>query len=102
MDGIIFVPGEAKRFKSLIDEAERRGIKVACVDIDVPESKRDVFITSDSYGGGRLAGEAAVRHLKGKGNVMALLCASEVPTVQKRYQGFYDIVKKYPDIKDHS
>jgi len=99
VDGIILVPSDTKRFKNLIDEAIGKGIKVVCVDVDVPGSKRNVFITSDSYEGGRLAGEAAVRHLKGKGNIIALLCASEVVTVQKRYQGFVDIIKKYPDIK---
>ncbi|MCR4431535.1 MAG: substrate-binding domain-containing protein [Tepidanaerobacteraceae bacterium] len=99
VDGIILVPSDPKRLRSLINEAIDKGIKVACVDIDVPESKRNAFITSDSFEGGKLAGEAAVRHLKGKGKVMALLCASGVPTVQKRYQGFADTVLKHPGIK---
>ncbi len=99
VDGIILVPGDSERFKDLIDEAAGRGIKVACVDMDVPGSRRNLFVTSDSYEGGRLAGEAAVRHLKGKGNVMVLLCASEVEAVKKRYQGFIDVTGRYPDIK---
>ncbi|HHV98649.1 MAG TPA: substrate-binding domain-containing protein [Clostridiaceae bacterium] len=99
VDGIVFVPSDTERFRGLINEAVDKGIKVACVDVDVPGSKRNIFITSDSYAGGKLAGEAAVRHLKGKGNVMVLLCASEVDTVQKRYQGFADVLSKYPDIK---
>ncbi|MDI3540920.1 MAG: methyl-accepting chemotaxis protein [Thermosediminibacterales bacterium] len=99
VDGIILVPSDPQRLKNLINEAIEKGIKVICVDVDVPDSKRNAFITSDSFEGGNLAGEAAVRHLKGKGKVMALLCASEVPTVQKRYQGFVDTVLKHPDIK---
>jgi len=99
VDGIIFVPSDTERFRGLINEAVDKGIKVACVDVDVPGSKRNVFVTSDSYVGGKLAGEAAARHLKGKGKVMVLLCASEVDTVQKRYQGFADVLANYPDIK---
>ncbi|MCM8712044.1 substrate-binding domain-containing protein [Clostridium sp. SYSU_GA19001] len=99
MDGIIITPSDASKFKDLIDDAVSRGIKVACVDMDVPESKRNCFITSDSYEGGKRAGEAAVRHLKGKGNIMVLLCASEVETVQNRYKGFAEVVLKNPSIK---
>jgi len=51
VDGIIFVPSDSKRFKNLINEAVDKGIKVACVDVDVPGSKRNIFITSDSYVG---------------------------------------------------
>jgi methyl-accepting chemotaxis protein len=99
VDGIIVVPGDTKRFRDLIDEAVNSGIKVACIDVDVSASKRNVFVTSDSYEGGKLAGEAAIRHLSGKGKVMALLCAADVPTVQERYRGFVDAVQNSTTIK---
>lgn len=99
VDGIIVVPSDAARFSRLIDQAAGRGIRVACVDVDVPGSKRNIFITSDSYKGGQIAGESTVRHLKGKGRILVLLCASEVPTVKKRYQGFMDYIKRNSDIE---
>jgi len=99
VDGIILVPGDSESFKSLIDEAAGKGIKVVCVDMDVPGSRRNAFITSESYQGGRLAGEAAAKHLRGKGNVMVLLCASEVEAVKKRFRGFMDVLEKYQDIR---
>lgn len=99
VDGIIVVPSDVQRFAGLINEAVCKGIKVACVDIDVPRSQRNIYITSDSYDGGKLAGQAAVRHLKGSGRVLSLLCAASVPTVQQRFKGFYDIVSQYTDIK---
>lgn len=99
VDGIVLAPSDSARFKSLIDEAHSKGIKVVCIDIDVPDSKRNCFVTSDSYEGGKRAGEAAVKYLKGKGKIMTLLCASDVPTVQKRYNGFFDIVSKSSEIQ---
>lgn len=96
LDGIVVVPSDTQRFSGLINEAVQKGIKVACVDIDVPQSKRHIYITSDSYDGGKLAGQAAIRLLKGSGNIIALLCAASVPTVQQRYKGFYDTISYCP------
>jgi methyl-accepting chemotaxis protein len=99
VDGIIVVPGDVARFKSLIDDAVSKGIKVICIDADVKDSKRNCFVTSDSYEGGKLAGTVADKHLKGSGKVIAVLCASEVPTVQERFKGFEDALRKSSGIK---
>lgn len=99
VDGIAVVPSDAGIFKPLIDEAVEKGIKVVCIDGDIPNSKRQVFVTSDSYQGGKLAGEAAVKALQGRGKVLVFLAASEVPVVKERYQGFLDVVKQYPEIE---
>jgi methyl-accepting chemotaxis protein len=101
VDGIIVVPGDAKRFEGLINAAVSKGIKVSCVDIDVPQSNRQLYITSDSYDGGKLAGHAAIRHLKGNGKILSLLCAASVPTVQQRYCGFYDAISLCPNMTIH-
>jgi methyl-accepting chemotaxis protein len=98
MDGIAVVPSDAARFKDIINEAVDHGIKVACIDADVPDSKRHVFVTSDSYKGGALAGEVAVKSLREKGRVLVFLAAAGVKTVQERYQGFADVIAKYPEM----
>ncbi len=98
VDGIIVVPSDARRFEGLINSAVEKGIKVCCVDIDVPQSHRQIYITSDSYDGGKLAGQAAIRHLKGSGKILSLLCAASVPTVQERYRGFYDAISHCPNM----
>lgn len=98
-DGIGIVPSDPARFKNIINDAVDRGVKVVCIDIDVPDSKRQCFITSDSYNGGMLAGKAALKQLKEYGKVMSLLCASDVPTVQKRYEGFREILAQNPKIQ---
>lgn len=99
VDGIVVVPSDAGRLTRLIDAAVQNGIPVACVDADVPNSRRNVFITSDSRAGGQLAGEAAIRHLKGSGRVAVMLCASLVPTVQERFRGFQDTIAHCPDMR---
>ncbi len=98
VDGIIMVPGDEERLIGPINEAAAKGIKVACVDLDVPKSKRDMYLTSDSFEGGRLAGEAAARHLKGSGKVAALICMAGIPAIQERFKGFSKAVGKYKDM----
>lgn len=99
MDGIVIAAADANRCKGLIDEAVEKGIKVVCIDGDVSNSKRNAFITSDSYKGGIIAGQSTAKHLNNKGKVMVLLCAADVPTVQDRYRGFLDELRKYSNIQ---
>ncbi len=99
VDGIALVPSDAQVLKPLVDRAVNRGIKVVCIDGDIPDSRRQIHITSDSYQGGKVAGEAAAKVLKGKGKVLVFLAASEVPVVSERFQGFMDVIKKHPGIE---
>ena len=98
VDGIILVPSDEARLRNPVNEAVDKGIKVACVDIDIPGCKRNMYITSDSFDGGKLAGEAAVRHLKGKGKIVAFMCMAGIPALQERYKGFEAAVSKCPEI----
>ena len=99
VDGIIIVPSDENRLIDPINEAVAKGIHVACVDLDVPKSKRNIYLTSDSFEGGKLAGEAAARHLKGSGKAAALICLAGIPALQERYKGFAAAIAKYPDMK---
>ena len=99
VDAIIVVPSDPARFQQPINNAVSRGIRVVCLDIDAPQTRRHMFITSDSYVGGKLAGEAAIRHLKGRGKIVILLCAAGIPSVQQRYKGFMDALSAFPDMK---
>ncbi len=99
VDGIIMVPSDENRLIDPINEAVAKGIKVACVDLDVPKSKRDIYLTSDSFEGGKLAGEAAARDLKGNGKAAALICLAAIPALQERYKGFAAALAKHPGMK---
>ncbi len=99
VDAIIVVPSDPARFQQPINEAVARGIRVVCLDIDAPQTRRNMFITSDSYIGGKQCGEAAIRHLKGRGRVLILLCAAGIPSVQQRCKGFMDAIAPFPEMK---
>lgn len=99
VDGIIMVPSDVLKFKGLINEAADKGIKVACVDFDVPDSDRCFFVTSDNYAGGKLSAEAASRHLKGNGKVSVLLTSAKMQIFRERYNGFLDVIRTFPGIE---
>ncbi len=68
--GILLSAADPELFKSEIDNAITQGIPVICIDTDVPDSQRLVFIGTDSF---RAGGESARRMaavLKGQGNVL--------------------------------
>ena len=99
VDGIILIPSDEARLMRSVNTAVERGIKVVCVDTDMPKSRRNVYLTSDSFDGGKLAGEAAVRHLKGRGKAAAFICMAGIPVLQERYKGFEAAIAKCTDIK---
>lgn len=98
VDAMAIVPSDADLLRPLINEAIEKGIKVACMDADLPNSKRNLLVTSDNHAGAVLAGKAAVKQLKEKGKILVLLCAAGVETVQTRYRGFMEVINQYPDI----
>lgn len=98
-DGIAIVPSDPQKLLPVINDAVLNGIKIVCMDGDVPDSNRQVFVTSDNYKGGCLAGESAARILQGKGKILIYLAASEVSVVKDRYRGFSDVIGEYNQIK---
>jgi len=57
VDGIILTAGNPKGLAPVIDEAERKGIRVLCVSTDAPDSQRSCAVCVDPYLNGCLAGE---------------------------------------------
>ncbi len=54
---LILAPGSPEALTPLIDEAEKDGIRVICVDTDAPSSKRSTLVAVDAGLAGRLAAE---------------------------------------------
>ena len=57
VDGIILTAGSPKELTPLIDEAERKNVRVVCVSTDAPESRRSGIVAVEPYLNGCLAGE---------------------------------------------
>lgn len=57
IQGLIIAPGDPRRLNSLIDEAEKGGVRVVCVNSDVPASRRSTAVHIDANVAGQLAAE---------------------------------------------
>lgn len=97
--GIGIMPADSEKIIPYINKAVDKGITVLCIDADAPKSKRSAYICSDWHKVGIEAGKAASNQLKGKGNIIAMICASEVDSVKQRLKGFTDEISKHPGIK---
>ncbi len=88
---LVLCPCDSNAIASAIQEANEAGIPVFTADIacNVQGVKVVSHVATDNYGGGKLAAEAIVEALGGKGKV-AILDYPEVESVQFRTKGFFE------------
>jgi ribose transport system substrate-binding protein len=96
--GILLSASNHDLFKGPIDAAIQQGIPVICVDADVPESHRILFIGTDNFRAGRESGKRIGELLKGKGNVVVITIPGQFNLVE-RFMGVTDALKQFPGIK---
>ena len=86
---IVLSPCDSKAVGTGISEANQAGIPIFTVDIAslAPEGKVVSHIATDNMGGGRLAAQALMEALEGRGKV-AILDHPEVESVLLRTRGF--------------
>ncbi|MCC6344733.1 MAG: substrate-binding domain-containing protein [Bryobacterales bacterium] len=96
--GIMVSPADPALIGPAIDAAIAAGTPVITVDSDAPESKRLFFVGTNNFEAGQLGGRTAAKELNGKGNVVAILTASQ-QNMQNRLQGYRSIFEGYPQIK---
>jgi ribose transport system substrate-binding protein len=86
---MVLCPCNSKSIGPAIQEANEAGIPVFTADIAclAPGAKVVSHIATDNYGGGRLAADAIVEALEGKGDV-AIIDHPEVESVILRTKGF--------------
>jgi LacI family transcriptional regulator, galactose operon repressor len=63
IQALIIAPGNPESLNSAIDEAEKSGIRVICVDTDAPRSSRSTVVCVDGTVSGMLSGELMGRFL---------------------------------------
>ncbi|WP_348267819.1 LacI family DNA-binding transcriptional regulator [Edaphobacter paludis] len=68
-DGIIFLPGNMRRFDPIIRKLTRAGTAMMCVSSDAPNSDRIGSIAAHSYVSGSMAAELLALRLGKRGNV---------------------------------
>ncbi len=99
VDGISFAASDPDAVVPVIKKALKKGIPCIANDTDAPATGRYVYIGTDNYAAGRLAGGRMAEILKGKGKVV--ICTGSLTAMNslQRMQGFKDTIAKYPEIK---
>jgi len=96
--GILLSAADPDLFKSEINSAITQQIPVICIDTDVPDSQRLLYIGTDNF---RAGGESARRMaavLKGQGNVLIVGDSGEF-NVNERVRGATQALANYRGIK---
>lgn len=99
VDGIMTQGISDEEFTPLLNKAVKNGIPVVTVDTDAPNSNREVYIGTDNYYAGFLAGKALIQDTKGQQNVAIITGRFEASHQKLRVQGFKDAVQNEKRIK---
>lgn len=100
VSAIVLSPVDSRSIGAAILAANAANIPVFTADIASldPKAKVVSHVATDNYGGGKLAGEAIVKALDGKGKV-AIISHPEVESVIQRAKGFKEAIAGSPGIQ---
>jgi LacI family transcriptional regulator len=68
-DGIIFIPGDMRKYDGVIRKFARRGVAMMCVGNDAPNTERFGFVAAHAYISGAVAAELLAMRLSQKATV---------------------------------
>ncbi|MGX9290371.1 sugar-binding protein [Bacillus sp. A015] len=92
VDGIMTQGLDAKKYKPLFQKAREKGIDVVTVDTDAEGSKRQVYVGTDNYYSGFIAGQALIADTKGEQYVGIVTGRLDAIHQKLRVKGFRDAV----------
>ncbi|MCM3163774.1 sugar-binding protein [Metabacillus litoralis] len=92
VDGVITQGVAEPEFDKLVTKSREKLIPVVTIDTDAPESGRAVYVGTDNYYSGFLAGKALLNDTKGEQKVAIVTGRLEAPHQKLRVQGFKDAV----------
>lgn len=100
VNAIIVSPCDSKSIGTSIEAANQAGIPVFTADIAVLAEGVEVVchVASDNFAGGRLAAEAMIDGLGGRGKI-AIIDHPEVESVIQRVAGFEERIAQQPEIR---
>lgn len=96
--GILLSAANPELFKGAINAAVQEGIPVVCVDADVPDSKRVLFVGTDNFRAGQESARRMEELLAGKGNIVIITIPGQF-NLDERVRGVTETLKKYPSMK---
>jgi ribose transport system substrate-binding protein len=96
--GICLSAARPEIFRAEIDKAVAQGIPVICVDADVPDSKRVLYIGTDNFKAGSESLKQMATLVSGNGNI-AVITISGQRNLDDRLAGVADTLKNFPVLK---
>jgi ribose transport system substrate-binding protein len=96
--GICLSAARPDIFQAEIDKAVAQGIPVVCVDADVPDSKRVLYIGTDNFKAGRESLKRMAALVSGKGNIVVISIPGQ-HNLDDRVAGVADALKNFPALK---
>jgi ribose transport system substrate-binding protein len=96
--GICLSAARPDIFQAEIDKAVEQGIPVVCVDADVPDSKRVLYIGTDNVKAGRESLKRLAALVGGKGNIVVISIPGQ-HNLDDRVAGVADALKNFPALK---
>ena len=96
--GICLSAARPEIFQGDIDKAVARGIPVICVDADVPDSKRVMYIGTDNFKAGRESVKRIATLVSHLGNFVVVTIPGQ-RNMDDRLAGVADALKNFPALK---
>lgn len=96
--GICLSAARPEIFQADIDKAVAQGIPVICVDADVPNSKRVLYIGTDNFKAGRESLRRMAALVPGRGNSVVITIPGQ-RNLDDRVAGVADALKNFPAVK---
>ncbi|WP_053361491.1 sugar-binding protein [Bacillus sp. FJAT-27251] len=99
VDGIIVQALNEEKFIPMINKAVKQGIPVITIDTDASASTRSLYIGTDNYEAGKLAGQTLIQDTGGQARVAIITGSFTSAHHQLRVEGFLEAVEDAPDIE---
>jgi ribose transport system substrate-binding protein len=96
--GICLSAARPEIFRKEIDKAVAEGIPVICVDSDVPDSKRALYIGTDNFKAGRESLKRLAALVSGKKSIVAITISGQ-RNLDDRVAGVADALANFPALK---
>ncbi len=96
--GICLSAARPEIFQADIDKAIAQGIPVICVDADVPNSRRLMYIGTDNFKAGKESLKQMAAHLGNNGNIVVITIPGQ-RNLDDRVAGVADALNNFPAIK---
>ncbi len=95
LHALVIAPGDPHRLAPVIDDAERKGVRVICVATDAPATSRSTVICVDPELNGRLAAELMAKFCPGKSQVAVVTGMLRTEDHCKKTKGFSEMFPQF-------